>query len=250
MSSVAPVPEVFQRLFLATDAPMGQTWLLSTRIPLTELALHRQALASKVPSIAKARDAYGHFRTASQMNKVPGRYWKPEPDLERFHPTEFQTLEPSTGAHPHGSFDLFERGSSRWDSLGDTTIRTRWNKDGTLHHRGCRSILGHSRHGGWKPPSRVILVGFLGRYGAHTVWSPSRLHPPLPPHGSSGGRISKSQTTGYRGLHAGYSAPFLPLWGAGRCYCTNNHGVSLSSILSSGSLRPAPRFGLANDNRI
>jgi hypothetical protein len=81
MSSVAPVPEVFQRLFLATDAPMGKTWLLSTRIQLMELALHRQALASKVPLVAKARDAYGYFRTASQMNKVPGWYWKPEPDL-------------------------------------------------------------------------------------------------------------------------------------------------------------------------
>jgi hypothetical protein len=72
MSSVAPVPEVFQRLFLAADAPMGQTWLLSTRIPLTELALHLQALASKVPLVAKARDACG-----------PGRYWKREPDLSR-----------------------------------------------------------------------------------------------------------------------------------------------------------------------
>ena len=40
MSSVAPVPEAFQRLFLATDAPMGQTWLLSTHIPLTGVALH------------------------------------------------------------------------------------------------------------------------------------------------------------------------------------------------------------------
>jgi hypothetical protein len=57
MSSVAPVPEVFQRLFLANDAPMGQTWLLSTRLPLTELALHRQALAWKVPLVAKACDA-------------------------------------------------------------------------------------------------------------------------------------------------------------------------------------------------
>jgi hypothetical protein len=81
MSSVAPVPEVFQRLFLASDAPMGQTWLLSTRTPLTELALHCQALALKVPSVAKARDASSHFCTASQTNKVPGRYWKPEPDL-------------------------------------------------------------------------------------------------------------------------------------------------------------------------
>jgi hypothetical protein len=73
MSSVAPVPELFQCFFLATDAPMGQTWLLSTHVLLTELALHRHALASKVPSIAKARDAYGHFCTASHMNKVPGR---------------------------------------------------------------------------------------------------------------------------------------------------------------------------------
>jgi hypothetical protein len=50
---------------------MGQTWLLSTHIPLIELALYRQALALKVPLVAKARNAYGHFRTASQMNKVP-----------------------------------------------------------------------------------------------------------------------------------------------------------------------------------
>jgi hypothetical protein len=38
MSSVAPVPEVFQRLFLATDAPMGQPWLLSTRIHIDIVA--------------------------------------------------------------------------------------------------------------------------------------------------------------------------------------------------------------------
>ena len=57
MSSVAPVPEGFQHLLSATDDPMGQTWLLSTRLPLTELALHRQALAWKVPLVAKACDA-------------------------------------------------------------------------------------------------------------------------------------------------------------------------------------------------
>jgi hypothetical protein len=94
MSSVAPVPEVFPCLLLATDAPMGQTWRLSTRIPLTELALHHQALASKVPSIAKARDPSGHFRTANQMNKVPGRYWKPEPDLSASIQQNSQLLNP------------------------------------------------------------------------------------------------------------------------------------------------------------
>jgi hypothetical protein len=65
MSSVAPLPELFQRLFLATDAPMGQTWLLSTRILLTELALHWQALALNVSLVAEAGNGYGHFCTAS-----------------------------------------------------------------------------------------------------------------------------------------------------------------------------------------
>jgi hypothetical protein len=81
MSSTATASADFSRLFLASDAQMGKAWLLSTRIPLSKEALHHLALVSKIPSIAKARDAYGHFRTASQMNKVPGRYWKPEPDL-------------------------------------------------------------------------------------------------------------------------------------------------------------------------
>jgi hypothetical protein len=94
MPSVAPVPELSQCLFLAPDAPMGQTWLLSTRIPLTELALHHQALASKVPSVAKACDANGHFRTASQMNKVPGRYWKAEPDLSTSIQQHYKLLNP------------------------------------------------------------------------------------------------------------------------------------------------------------
>jgi hypothetical protein len=94
MSSTAPAPKVFSHLFLATDALMGQTWLLSTHILLSEAALHHLALASKVPLIAKARDAYGHFCMASQMNKVPGRYWKPEPDLTAFVEQTSQLLNP------------------------------------------------------------------------------------------------------------------------------------------------------------
>ena len=85
MSSIAPAPEVFSHLFLAdADARMGQIWLLSTRILLLEAALHHLALTSKAPLISMARDAYGHFCTASQMNKVPGRYWQPEPDVTIF----------------------------------------------------------------------------------------------------------------------------------------------------------------------
>jgi hypothetical protein len=80
-SVAAPAPEAFQHLFLANDAPMGQSWLHSTCIPLLEVVSHTLALDSKVPSTSKARDAYGHFCMASQMNKVPGQYWKPEPNL-------------------------------------------------------------------------------------------------------------------------------------------------------------------------
>ena len=100
MSSVAPFPEVFQRLILATDAPMGQTWLLSSLIPLTELVLHHQALALKVPMVAKARDSYGHFCTASQMNKVPGWYWKPEPDLSASIQQDSKLLNPQPVPNP------------------------------------------------------------------------------------------------------------------------------------------------------
>ncbi len=94
MSSTAPAPEVFSHLFLADDAPMGQTWLLSTLIPLLEAALHHLAQAWKVPLIAKARNAYGHFGKASQMITVPGRYWKPEPDLTIFLEQTSQLLNP------------------------------------------------------------------------------------------------------------------------------------------------------------
>jgi hypothetical protein len=191
---------VFQRLFLATDAPIGQTWLLSTRIPLTELALHCQALASKVPLVAKARDAYSHFCTAIQMNKVPGRYWKPKPDPSTSIQQHYKLLDPQPVPTPMAC--LISLSS---EAVGDILY------DKTLHSRGCRTILGHSRHGGCKPPIRVIPIGFLGQYGALTVWSPSRLQPTLPPHGGSGKRISQSQTPWYHGFHAGYSAPFLPL---------------------------------------
>jgi hypothetical protein len=56
MSSVATAPKVFQRLFLAKDAPMGKTWLRSTRIPLSAVALNHLVLALQVPLIAKAWD--------------------------------------------------------------------------------------------------------------------------------------------------------------------------------------------------
>jgi hypothetical protein len=73
---------------------MGQTWLLSTHILLLDVALHHLALEPKVPLIAKARNAYGHFCTASQMNKVPGRYWKPEPDSTTSLEQASQLLNP------------------------------------------------------------------------------------------------------------------------------------------------------------
>jgi hypothetical protein len=127
MSSTAPAPEVFNRLFLAADAPMGQTWLLSTRIPLSDEALHYRALASKVPSVAKARDAYGHFRTANQMNKVPGRYWQPNPDLTNLLEQTSKLLNPHSMPTTMGRLS-----SLRSDAIGGILLVTQqYAPDGT-----------------------------------------------------------------------------------------------------------------------
>jgi hypothetical protein len=81
MSSNEPPTEVLQHLFLATDAPVGQSWLNSVSTPVSLDALHCLVLDLNIPSMVKARSTYGHFRTASQVNRVPGPYWKPEPKL-------------------------------------------------------------------------------------------------------------------------------------------------------------------------
>ena len=75
MSSIEPTTEVLERLFLATDAPLGEAWLLSASIPLSSDSLHHLVLTSKIPSIIQARNSYGHFRTASQMHKASGLHW-------------------------------------------------------------------------------------------------------------------------------------------------------------------------------
>jgi hypothetical protein len=81
MSSKEIPAETLLQLFLAPDPPLGETWLQSPSLPLSDDSLHGLVLASNIPSMVKARSAYGHFRTASQMHKVSGRYWKPEPEL-------------------------------------------------------------------------------------------------------------------------------------------------------------------------
>jgi hypothetical protein len=59
MSSVSPAHEVLKHLFLAEDALLGQTWFQTTCIPLSADSLHHLVLASKIPSVVKARDVYG-----------------------------------------------------------------------------------------------------------------------------------------------------------------------------------------------
>jgi hypothetical protein len=73
--------EALARLFLDSDAPLGETWLKMACYTASVESLHALALDANIPSIVKARNTYGHFRTASQLNKVAGRYWKPEPEL-------------------------------------------------------------------------------------------------------------------------------------------------------------------------
>jgi hypothetical protein len=101
MSSVSPAPKVLKCWFLAKDALLGQTWLQSTCIPLSSNLLHHLVLASNNPLIVKARDTYGHFRTASQMNKVPRKYWQPEAALSALIQQESLGLNPQSWPLTH-----------------------------------------------------------------------------------------------------------------------------------------------------
>jgi hypothetical protein len=106
---------------------MGQTRLLSTRIPLLDAALHHLALASKVPLITKARDAYGHFCTARQMNKVSGRYWQPDPDVMNLLKQTYQLLNPQSAPTP-----MVRLSSLRSDAIGGILLVTQqYAPDGT-----------------------------------------------------------------------------------------------------------------------
>jgi hypothetical protein len=87
--------EAFQRLFLDPSGPLGKTWLSSANAIVTTNALHSQAVASNPPLIVLARSTYGHFRMASQMNKVPGPYWKPDPELVAYLEQEPIRLNPT-----------------------------------------------------------------------------------------------------------------------------------------------------------
>jgi hypothetical protein len=119
MSSVSPAPEVLKHLFLAEDALLGQTWLQYTCIPLSANSLHHLVLALKTPSVVKAREAYGHFRTASQMNKVPGKYWQPEPSLSTLIQQESLLLNPQPAS------DLLEQlNSLHLDDIGGLLVVT------------------------------------------------------------------------------------------------------------------------------
>jgi hypothetical protein len=55
MSSNEPTAEVLQCLFLATDAPICQTWLNSVSTPVLLDALHCLILDLNIPLMVKAR---------------------------------------------------------------------------------------------------------------------------------------------------------------------------------------------------
>jgi hypothetical protein len=180
MSSVAPVPEVLQHLFLATNARIGQTWLLSTHIPFTELAPHHQALTLKIPLVAKAREAYGDLRTSSQMDNVRGWYWKPKPDLSTSIQKHSKLLNPQTVPTPMACLISLSSKSSWWDSLGDATIHTHWDKNGALYNDSCSSSLGHSRQ--WTRPTHQghhCWISGMIRCSHHLVSQLSTTHTAL-----------------------------------------------------------------------
>jgi hypothetical protein len=127
MSTNAPSAEALQRLFLDPDAPLGHAWLLSARIPFSDDSLQNLVLASKIPSLAKARTTYGHFRTASQMHKETGTYWKPDPELASHLQQEPRRLNPLVKQ------DIIARlASLRKEAIGGVLLVTQhYAKDGT-----------------------------------------------------------------------------------------------------------------------
>jgi hypothetical protein len=128
-----PVPttetsaEALPRLFLAPKAPLGKTWLTSTGNIVSNESLHCLVMASTVPPIAKARNMYGHFRTASQMNKVSGIYWKPDAALKTYLQQEPLRL------NPHPLQPKLERLQSLYsDTVGSILLVTKqFHPDGT-----------------------------------------------------------------------------------------------------------------------
>jgi hypothetical protein len=81
MSSTKPTNHVLEHLFLAPYAPLGEAWLQAASIQLSYDSMHCLVLTSKILSIIKARSSYGHFCTASKMQKVLGIQWPSESGL-------------------------------------------------------------------------------------------------------------------------------------------------------------------------
>jgi hypothetical protein len=121
MSSVPEsTAEVLQRLYLASDAPLGRAWLQSARITFSVDALHSLVLGSKIPSTSKARSTYGHLRTASQMYKVPGTYWKPDQELAAFLQAEPLRLNPEPTHDAMTRLDFLQK-----EAIGGILLVTR-----------------------------------------------------------------------------------------------------------------------------
>jgi hypothetical protein len=64
------------QLFKGANAPMGISWVDSVNTGWSELSLHRLVVSNGTLRAAKTRDVYGHFRTATQMQRINGTYWR------------------------------------------------------------------------------------------------------------------------------------------------------------------------------
>jgi hypothetical protein len=128
MSSIEPSAAALKRLFLDPGAPLGQAWLQMSKILLSTDSLHLLALASQVPPAAKARNVYGHGRTARQMHKVSGTYWSPGLELADHIKQESQRLNSIQMLVPLARMDTL-----RCDSVGGILLVTQqFAKDGTV----------------------------------------------------------------------------------------------------------------------
>jgi hypothetical protein len=100
MTSIEPSAAALKGLFLDPGAPLSQAWLQTSKIWLLADSLHLLALALQIPPAAKARNVYGHGRTARQMHKVSSKYWSPGLELADPIKQESQHLNPVTMLAP------------------------------------------------------------------------------------------------------------------------------------------------------
>jgi hypothetical protein len=67
------------RLFKGPNALLSTSWIDYVPTGWTDDSLHHLVVSTGTLRAAKSWDLYGHFRTATSMQKIEGTYWRKDP---------------------------------------------------------------------------------------------------------------------------------------------------------------------------